>query len=45
MGFSGEQSAVIATQLLMSVIALVTGHPGPSPFRWPLAPTTTPITT
>jgi hypothetical protein len=30
MGFSGEQSAVIATQLLMSVIALVTGHPGPS---------------
>jgi TetR/AcrR family transcriptional regulator, tetracycline repressor protein len=29
-GFSGEQSAVIATQLLMSVIALVTGHPGPS---------------
>lgn len=29
-GFSGEQSAVIATQLLVSVIALVTGHPGPS---------------
>ena len=29
-GFPGEQSAVIATQLLMSVIALVTGHPGPS---------------
>jgi TetR/AcrR family transcriptional regulator, tetracycline repressor protein len=29
-GFSGEQSAVIATQLFMSVIAFVTGHPGPS---------------
>ena len=29
-GFAGEQSAVIATQLLVSVIALVTGHPGPS---------------
>jgi AcrR family transcriptional regulator len=29
-GFSGEQSAVIATQLLVSIIALVTGHPGPS---------------
>lgn len=29
-GFSGEQSAMVATQLLMSVIALVTGHPGPS---------------
>jgi TetR/AcrR family tetracycline transcriptional repressor len=29
-GFSADQSAVIATQLLISVIALVTGHPGPS---------------
>ena len=29
-GFSGEQSAMVATQLLVSVIALVTGHPGPS---------------
>ena len=29
-GFSADQSAVIATQLLLSVIALVTGHPGPS---------------
>lgn len=29
-GFSNEQSALIATQLLVSIIALVTGHPGPS---------------
>jgi TetR/AcrR family transcriptional regulator, tetracycline repressor protein len=31
-GFSASQSAVIATQLLVSIITLVTGHPGPS--RW-----------
>lgn len=29
-GFPDQQSAVIATQLLVSIIALVTGHPGPS---------------
>jgi AcrR family transcriptional regulator len=29
-GFSADQSAVIATQLLVSIITLVTGHPGPS---------------
>jgi TetR/AcrR family transcriptional regulator, tetracycline repressor protein len=29
-GFRAERSAVIATQLLMAIIALVTGHPGRS---------------
>jgi AcrR family transcriptional regulator len=29
-GFSAGQSAAIATQLLVSIITLVTGHPGPS---------------
>jgi AcrR family transcriptional regulator len=34
-GFPGRQSAAIATQLLVSIIALVTGHPGPSKERDP----------
>jgi TetR/AcrR family transcriptional regulator, tetracycline repressor protein len=34
-GFPARRSAAIATQLLVSVIALVTGHPGPSPERDP----------
>jgi TetR/AcrR family tetracycline transcriptional repressor len=29
-GFASRQAAVIATQSLVSIIALVTGHPGPS---------------
>jgi AcrR family transcriptional regulator len=29
-GFPGARSAAIATQLFVSIIALVTGHPGPS---------------